>query len=402
MFRESDLCARRIDLLPLRERYGDTVVLVHEKRLQGRPKQNMTPITTLESGIVLQQNPQFLQNFVSNIVSFLPAIISAIIVLIIGWIVGRILGGIVERVVDSIGISDYAEGTPLESSGGGGIADALGKLVAYIVYFYAILAAADILGIGILSQLLRQIGAFLPVIFSAVVVLVIGFVVGRIVGDIVAGIVGGFNLDSLIRGTPLEGPVSSVGGIGIVVGKVIEYYIYFFALLAAADILQIPALSRVLNNFAGYIPTLIGALVVLVIGIFVADHVGDIVANTDTGRATDLAGLGVKLFIYYITITIALNTMGFNVAVLTTLFTAVVTAFFGALGLALAIALGIALGWGSKDYVADNIDRWMSRAKSGASDMAEEDTGSDSDFEPPDSDDSGPGGSGPSGTGGSN
>lgn len=357
----------------------------------------MTGLHTLGDGIVLQQSPQVLQDTIASILAFVPVLISAIIVLIIGWVVGRILGGVVTRVLEGIGFSSYTRGTPLESDNGG-IASALGTLVAYVVYFYAVLAAADILGIGILSQLLRDIGTFLPVILSAVVILVIGFVIGRIVGDIVAGIVGGFAPDSYVRGTPLEDPVSSVGGIGNVVGKVIEYYIYFFALLAAADVLQIPALSQVLNTFAGFIPTLIGALVVLVVGIYVADMVGDIVADTDTGRATDLAGLGVKLFIYYITITIALNTMGFSTAVLTTLFTAAVTAFFGALGLALAIAIGIALGWGSKDYVAENIDGWMSRAKSSASDMGDDSGGSDEFESPGSSDDSGPSGSGPGST----
>jgi hypothetical protein len=347
----------------------------------------MTPTTPLGGGIVLQTVPSFLQDAVASILAFVPVILSTVIILIIGWIVGRILGGVVTRVVDGIGLSGYTQGTPLESDNGG-IAGALGKLVKYIVYFYTILAAADALGIGILSQLLRDIGTFLPVILSAAVVLVIGFVIGRVVGDIVSGVVSGFGLNSFVRGTPLGDPVTSAGGVGNIVGKIIEYYVYFFALLTAADILQIPALSQVLNTFASYIPTLVGALVILVVGIYVADLVGDIVANTDTSRATDFAGLGVRLLVYYITVTIALDTMGFGTQVLTTLFTAAITAFFGALGLALAIALGIGLGWGSKDFVAENIDDWFGRARDSASEVTEDDgSGSGSDFESPGSTD---------------
>lgn len=140
----------------------------------------------------------------------------------------------------------------------------------------------------------------------------------------------------------------------------------------AADTLAITALSRLLNDFAAFIPALIGGLLVLVIGIYLADILEDIVASVDASRLTTLAGLGVKLFVYYITITIALDTIGFSTAVLTTFFTAVVTAFFGALGVALALAIAIGVGWGSKDYVAENIDDWMARLRRSVSGLSEE------------------------------
>lgn len=359
---------------------------------------------TLGSTALQIQVPQFLQETVAGIIAFLPVLLSAIVVLLIGWVLGRILGAVVARVVEGIGLSKYTQGTPLESdrSGDGGIAGALGKLVKYIVYFYAALAASDILGIAILSQLLSDIGTFLPVILSAVVVLVIGFVVGRAVGDIVADVVGGFNLGSYFHDTPLERVTRTAGGI---VGALVEYYIYFLTLLTAAGILQIPALSRLLNDFAGFVPALIGGVAVLIVGALAAEFIEDIVASTDRSRLTTLVGLGVKLFVYYLAITIALDTMGFDATVLTTLFTSFVTAFFGALAVALALAIGIGLGWGSKDYVADNIDDWMGSARDSAGDLTDESGGhgSSDEFGSPGSDD-GPGGSGPSGpsgTGGS-
>ncbi|GAA0475608.1 hypothetical protein GCM10008985_34920 [Halococcus dombrowskii] len=359
---------------------------------------------TLESTVLQLQVPQFLQETVAGIIAFLPVLLSAIVVLLVGWILGRLLGAVVTRVVEGIGLSKYTQGTPLEQDdrGDGGIAGALGKLVKYIVYFYAALAASDILGIAILSQLLSDIGTFLPVILSAVVVLVIGFVVGRIVGGIVTDVVGGFNLGSYFHDTPLERVTRSAGGIGGIVGTLVEYYIYFLTLLTAAGILQIPALSRLLNDFAGFVPALIGGVAVLIVGALAAEFVEDVVASTDGSRLTDLVGLGVKLFVYYLAITIALDTMGFDSTVLTTLFASFVTAFFGALAVALALAIGIGLGWGSKDYVAENIDDWLSSARSSADDLTDEEgstgTRGTDDRDTFDDDDT-RGGSGPSGTG---
>lgn len=360
---------------------------------------------TLESTVLQLQVPQFLQETVAGIIAFLPVLLSAIVVLLVGWILGRLLGAVVTRVVEGIGLSKYTQGTPLEQDGRGddGIAGALGQLVKYIVYFYAALAASDILGIEILSQLLSDIGTFLPVILSAIVVLVIGFVAGRIVGGIVADVVGGFNLGSYFHDTPLERVTRSAGGIGGIIGTLVEYYIYFLTLLTAASILQIPALSRLLNDFAGFVPALIGGVAVLIVGALAAEFIEDVVANTDGSRLTDLVGLGVKLFVYYLAITIALDTMGFDSTVLTTLFASFVTAFFGALAVALALAIGIGLGWGSKDYVAENIDDWLSSARDSADDLTEEDETAGPTRGTDDEDvfdDDTRGGSGPSGTGG--
>lgn len=67
---------------------------------------------------------------------------------------------------------------------------------------------------------------------------------------------------------------------------------------------------------------------------------------------------------------------------MTTFFMAVVTAVFGALGVVLALAIAIGVGWGSNDYVAENIDDWMASARRSVSGFGEEShTRSRDDFE---------------------
>jgi hypothetical protein len=121
-------------------------------------------------------------------------------------------------------------------------------------------------------------------------------------------------------------------------------------------------LSQLLSRFAGYLPTLIGGLVVLIAGILIADFVGDLVSDTDGQRITDVFGLAVKVFIHYMTATLTLNTIGFATGVLTNLFNVFVVALFGSLGLAVAIGLGIGLGFGTRGYIAENIDNRTSQA----------------------------------------
>lgn len=310
---------------------------------------------------------------IAEVIAYLPTLVSALLILIVGYIVGRIVGGVVTRIVDRIGIGDYTRGTAVEnvsgsdrSDGSDGISRALGKLVAYYIYFVAIVAAANVLDIPQLSETLGELAAYLPVILGAVVVLLVGFVVGRIVGDLVADVVSGFNIGPRLRDTPLEQFGDEEREFGRIVGLLVTYYVYLITLVAVADIVEVRALQDLLDTFASYLPALVGGLLVLIVGIWVAERVGDMISESDEGPATSYAGLAVKLLIYYITITIALAAIGFETFVLSSLFTAFFVAFFGAAALALAIGAGVALGLGGQDYVHDNIGDWMSSARNAA------------------------------------
>jgi MFS family permease len=361
----------------------------------------MIPSTHNAVGIVLQAGLQnTVQQIVSNVLSFIPTIIAAIIILIIGWIIGAIIGGIVSRVIQGIGGA-----VPLDEEDVDSLASALGKLLKYFIIYLAFLAAADTLGIQILTQLLSDIGGYLPVILGAAVILAIGFIIGRVLEDIIADIVGGFGLDSALQGTPLEA-LTDERGLGGLVGKVVALYVYFLTVLAAADTLSIPIISQFLSRITAYIPQLIGGLVVLLVGIWVGDWVGGIIADSDSKRLTDYFGVGVKIFIYYLSVTIALQTAGFDASILSTFFMIVVSAFAGALAIAFIIAVGVGGALGSKDYIADNIADWVEGAQESVSieeeaggtsesedvveDIDEEsdsDFSTDTDFEPRDEDD---------------
>jgi len=313
---------------------------------------------------------------IAEVISFLPTIVGVLLILLVGYIIGRILGAIVTRVVRAIGLRTYAKDTVVEEAdpgGGDGLARAIGKIVSYYVYFVAILAAVDLLAIEELSTMLGDIGRFLPVLLGALLVLIIGFIIGRIVGDAVGNAVGGFGIGAYLADTPLERFGDQAGELGTHVGTLVTYYIYLLTLVAVADIVQIEALSSLLNAFAGYLPALIGGLVVLLVGIWIAERAGTLVSGSDDSRVMDLAGLAVKLLIYYLTIAIALDTIGFETTLLTNLFTTFVVAFFGALALALAIGIGVAVGLGGQDYVRENIGRWVGTAQKSVIDESEDD-----------------------------
>jgi uncharacterized membrane protein (GlpM family) len=311
---------------------------------------------------------------VEQVIEYVPTLLGAAGILVIGLIAGKFLGGLVARIARRAGIGHYAEGTAMEGvERNDGIARGLGKLVGYYVYLVALLAAADVLGIQELTSLLSDLGSYAPVVLGALAVLIVGFIAGRVIGELVAGLVSDFGVGRYLKETPLE-DVGDEYSFSYLVGKVVTYYVYLLTLLAAADILEIAALSALLNRFASYLPALTAGLLVLLVGVWLAERIGAIVEDSDDGRATHVASVGVKLLIYYVTITIGLSTLGIDVTVLTDLFTTVIVTFFGALVLALAIGVGLAFGLGGQDFVAENIDDWAA-AITGTLDEEHEESG---------------------------
>jgi small-conductance mechanosensitive channel len=218
----------------------------------------------------------------------------------------------------------------------------------------------------------------LPGLLAAIAILVIGWLVGRAVYRVVARTGMRLELDRVVGDTPLgrvfgrrEGAVSTA------LGRIGAWFVYGLAILTAANVLGVQQLSEWLSTAVSYLPALVAGTLIIVVGFVLADFLADVIARTETvteTRYTDIFADGVRVFLYFISIVIGLSTIGVDVAILNTFASA------AAWGLAagIALAMGIGLGWGSKDYVAENIDSWLSRSTGESSSFTSSQPGDDS------------------------
>jgi len=123
-----------------------------------------------------------------SVISYLPTLIAAIIILLIGWIVGRLLGKFVSKLLDKIGVDDALRktsvGKAVENSGTE-IVHLFDLVVRWFVYLIAILAAANILQLEILTDLFNSIVLYLPHVGMFLIILVAGFILIDYFADIV-------------------------------------------------------------------------------------------------------------------------------------------------------------------------------------------------------------------------
>ncbi|MFC4437324.1 MULTISPECIES: mechanosensitive ion channel family protein [Natrialbaceae] len=215
-----------------------------------------------------------------------------------------------------------------------------------------------------LQDPVAELVTFLPRLIGALVILFIGWIIGRLAAGVVRRLADGVELDRMVLETPLgrilggtEQAVSSA------FGSLAKWFVYALAILAAANALAIPTLSEWISTAVSYLPAFIAGLLVIVLGFVVADFIGDVIERTQAAAETAYAGWfanGARMFLYFTAIVIGLDTMGIGVGILYVF----ARALAWGLAAAVAIGAGVAFGWGGKDYVSENIDRWMGRASS--------------------------------------
>lgn len=222
-----------------------------------------------------------------------------------------------------------------------------------------------------IQNIIAEFITFLPRLVGAVIILILGWIIGRAVGRIVTVLVNRTELDRLTLDTPIG---NMMGGteqaVSSFFGKIAKWFVYAIAFLAAADVLAITLLSEWVSQALAYLPAFFGGLIFIIFGFIVSDFVGDMIERTRTATETFYTTYfadAVRIFLYFTVIVIGLGTMGVDV----TFLYLIAGALAGGLGLAIAIGLGVALGWGSKDYIADNIDDWMQRGKEKTQDVQE-------------------------------
>ena len=130
--------------------------------------------------------PEFLEESIAAIVTFLPRLVGAIVILLIGWLVGLGAARLVGALADRVEIDRAVLGTPIGRILGGteaAVSHAFGTIAKWFVYALAILAAANVLAIPLLSEWIATAVSYLPAFVAGLLVIVLGFVVADFIGD---------------------------------------------------------------------------------------------------------------------------------------------------------------------------------------------------------------------------
>lgn len=210
-----------------------------------------------------------------------------------------------------------------------------------------------------LEEGIRQIVLFLPRLLAALGILMAGFVIAKMVERGTDMALHRIGFDRWMR----EGGVSEAlerAGTRLdpstVLAKLVFWTVMLLVILLAAEALGIEAVNTLFAELVAYIPSVIAAVIVLVLGILIGEFVKDLVLASAGGLpgGTTLARAA-KASVVLLAVFMALDQLEIAQDIVLVTFIAVVGA--GALG------AGIAFGLGGKDIAADIAQSWYHRFK---------------------------------------
>ncbi|MBI2971302.1 MAG: hypothetical protein HYY37_02695 [Candidatus Aenigmarchaeota archaeon] len=201
----------------------------------------------------------------------------------------------------------------------------------------------------ILTQLTTQTVVFLPNLVGGVILLVIGLVIGKVVGRVVHELLDRVRLDYYVSET--QKPVYSLAAM---FSMIVRWWIYIAFITAAVAVLQVEQLTLWMSDVRRFVPNVIGAAVIMVVGYVLAEYIKSHLQKAQKLWAT-VVGKTLFFFVLYVSIALALETLGITASLVNNVLVVVIAS----VGLGVALALGLGL----KDAVSDVGKRYVRKVK---------------------------------------
>ena len=200
-----------------------------------------------------------------------------------------------------------------------------------------------------LQRGLDSLISFIPNLVGCLVILLIGYLIARVVRAAVTKLLETVGLDRALSGSQAGSYVERVSPgarPSRLVGVVAFWFIFIYAIAAAIGALKIPALTNFMANVQNYLPNVIAAVLILVVGVALAGAVGGLVdrlmGDTPGGR---MARAISPTLILAIVVFMVLNQLKIAPAIVTTTYIALI-------GM-LAVAGALAFGLGGRELAAN-------------------------------------------------
>ncbi|MEO8163923.1 MAG: hypothetical protein ABI619_00870 [Betaproteobacteria bacterium] len=209
--------------------------------------------------------------------------------------------------------------------------------------------------------ILIQIGAFLPRLLIALVVVIGGWLLAKVIRFAVTRGLRAVNFNVLTERAGLDGFLRQ-GGVEAdttaIFGGLVYWLVILAALLIAFNGLGLTYITDLLSRVVWFVPNVLVALLVLAFGSYFARVVGDAVVTYSRNiKLQDAAFLG-KLAQYAImafVVLIALEHIKIGGDIVRESFLVVLAG--------VVFALALAFGIGGKDWAAERIEHWWPRDK---------------------------------------
>jgi hypothetical protein len=205
----------------------------------------------------------------------------------------------------------------------------------------------------------EQLVLVLPSLLAAMAILVAGYFLARTLERWTDALLRRLNFNTMAERGGLS---KAMGRTGTrldpihAVGKLLFWLVMLVVILLTSTALGLESINEMFGTMLSYIPTLIAAIVIVILGMIVGEFVrGIVLAGAGGVEGVPMVARIAKGAVVVIAVFMAVQTLGVAEEIVTAAFTLLLGA--------LALGVGLAFGIGNRDLAGEVTRRWYERGK---------------------------------------
>lgn len=284
-----------------------------------------------------------LENMLNEFLLFIPNLIGAALIAFIGYVLAkfvanliRISGGILDKWIDKTGFKDTDK-----------LADILRKVVFIIIFIPFLIQAFNTLQLDAISdpanEILYGFTEMIGEIIIAAVILLVFIWGGKFLADFLEDLFKSLGLDRAAEKIQIHNMIGTGQSLSKLVANLIYFFLVFFGIITAVEILGLSRLSEILNDILDVTGQIIFGLIILAIGNYISLLIYNTMTRSNKNNfiASIIRWASLALFI-----AIALRTMGIA--------NEIVELAFGLILGAIAVAVALSYGLGGREAAGEH------------------------------------------------
>lgn len=206
-----------------------------------------------------------------------------------------------------------------------------------------------------LTSTFNTAGEFIPKLIGAIIIFLIGWIIAKILRTVINKVLKAVKFNDIADSIGINGMLAK-GGLKTrasgMLSSLVYWIVMFVTYISVFDTMGLEVVSNLLRDAVGFIPKIIIAMILLVVGTYIAKFVSELVSGALKASGFAKADLVTKIAygaVMFFTVSLVLTQLGIGEGIIDK----VVGIVLGALGLGLSIAFGL----GGKDWAAEQIKK---------------------------------------------
>ncbi|MDE6531533.1 MAG: mechanosensitive ion channel [Lachnospiraceae bacterium] len=234
-----------------------------------------------------------MERFLDSLVTQIPNWIYAVLMLAVAFLAATIVRTLATKLLKALKAEEKLAKIGVKDASTGSSIEFIAKLAYFVTFLLFLPGVLDKLGMNSVSQpitnMVNSFLAFIPKVVGAGIIIAVGIFIAKIVRDLLIALLRATKIDQLQAKAGIL--VTESSALSTIISNVIYGIILLVMITSALDALGIAAISvpanAIVKSIFDMIPYVLGAIVIIAVGVFISNLVAKLLGSLLAGVGTD-------------------------------------------------------------------------------------------------------------------